>query len=214
MYEPGGTVTPLSADSANMDRRAINALLRLSGRDGIEVHRAEAGYVLGLSAELKEDIANPGTGGTGTLNWRGEWNSSNTYEVGDVAIRSTTTTMTNADAGTFVCVQDHSNQEPPAGETMTSAYWETFGRGHWKLIVTRDTADATVGRSVINAGQVIFELDNNDPPTRISLHKNDNGSVAIPAGMVGKTITWREITLCNPDTGAAEDWVVLGAKIS
>lgn len=195
--EKWGVRTFLSAALANAAIAVLNAVLGMRGSNGIKVHIAEAGIVVELAPDYKKklDTAIEGGGGGGSINFRGVWSDSETYDTDDVVIRSSATDMVDQKSATFICIADGTTgagNAPPAGETMDTAKWKTLARGHWKKFVTADTADATLGTITLEAGKMTINLDNASPsPTRLIIEKAD-----IPGWAVGSQMRIREERVC------------------
>lgn len=180
--------TLLSATTANEIVDPLNCLLGLRGVSGAKVTWADTGPVVSLDKNTIPPDWPQGEGSTGTVNWKGDWAADVNYVEGDVVIRPTATAMDVQKAGTFICIADHINQEPPAGETMNNSYWETFARGHWVRIVAKDG----FGKTDILGGRITIEMDAESPPTTVDLGRVN----AIPAALVGKTFKPQVWDIC------------------
>jgi len=197
--EPGGRLTMLSASLANAVVSACNAFLGLRGGQGIKVTLSEGGTVVELDQATKDtlDSITPPTG-TGSLNWKGEWSALETYDEGDIVCRNSSTLQASSKAGTYVAIDDVDDAtEPPAGETLTNTKWQTLARGHFRKLLVGDAADSA------NYGALTINLDASS--TKLVLDKDTE---AIPADLVGKTITWQRVTVC--DAGTEKYMYVLG----
>lgn len=203
---PGGRVTLLSASKANELIRAINLLLNMRGSNGINVTVTEGNVTIGFSpragtAEDQNKGGSTGGGGTG-ITIQGEWTTGVDYGIGDVVYRTTSAAIQADAAGTYYCIQDHtsaSGNAPPTGTTNSNSYWQTLARGHWDEFQIYDSGDPSSGKLYCLGGKLELYPDNSSTAV-------DMGT--IPAGMVGKTAEWQEITVC--DGGVTKTMYVLG----
>ena len=204
--KPGGRTTLLSASKANELIHALNLLLNMRGSNGITVNVTEGNITIGLSLDKPQgDDPNKGgsTGGGGTgITIQGEWATGQTYAIGDVVYRTSSTAIQADAAGTYYCIQAHTSaagNAPPTGTTNSNSYWQTLARGHWDEFQIYDSGDPSSGKLYCIGGKLELYPDNSS--TAI-----DMGT--IPAGMAGKTAEWKEITVC--DSGVTKTMYVLG----
>lgn len=198
LLAPRGLRTFLSLAVGNAVLIVINALLRGEGRRGVRLIKSGANFVWEIDDDYIRNLAGEPGSGLGSLNWKGVWAHDVEYNTGDIVIRGTATDQIASEAGTFVSrIDENIDNEPPAGDTQQNEQWARLAKGSWPRFVVSHHDDATLGSFDANGGRTMITLDNNSPATRIDLGRVG----AIPAGMVGRTLTFKRIRACDEDTG-------------
>ena len=143
--EPGDTRTLLSAEVANQLIAAINSLLNMKGGNGIIIRRSDANFIIELQSDNSSETPaapdNPGGGGgSGSFNWRGQWDPLSDYVVGDVTLISDDTAMQNGGiAGLFRCkaTAGHGTAAPTA--YTPGSYWDCVVPLAFKFFTVKNT---------------------------------------------------------------------------
>lgn len=208
----GNKRTLLSASEANAVVDAINCFLGIRAGRGIKIQRAEAGITITWDPESPgetTDTSAPGAGGAGAgnaLNFRGQWNDTDTYNEGDLVYRFSATELAAGQGGTFLAKTTNTNSEPPFAGTgdEENTDWKLFAPWQAWHDFWIDPAGAN-GQTEVLGGKVTVTVNNTATPTIVLIDKAD-----LPAGVDGKTIKIRELLVC--EAGVSKKMLVLASE--
>jgi hypothetical protein len=190
LLEAGDSRTMLSASVANELISALNAFIKMQGRNGIEVKIADGGVVIDFTGATSEG-APPPTIGDSSFRWRGEWLPSNSYQVGDIVIRSDEISIQDGRlAGTYLCRLDAPEFSPGPGEEGGSLIWETFATGWWDKLVFRyeQMAITIMAKGKLDLPQILIQ-------TNRDTQQGGEIDIAI-ADTMGKKIGFKRYNYC------------------
>lgn len=221
-FTPGASDTPLSASRVNPLVRVANMVLKASGGNGVIVSVSDSNIVIKLDDAFREEIDEKLGAGGGTINFRGEWATSQAYEVGDVVRRAVTSTLADAmQAGTFICIQAHTSgagNAPPngndggSGADLDNAYWQTLARGRWEHWWSYDDTNATTqarGNVHLNGGDLTIDFGSrtNDGTNNAKLTLDSTVFDTCPDDLKGRVFKPILVDICY-EGSAKKMWVL------
>ena len=129
--KPGGWRTMLSTRLANAVIRVCNMVLGMRGGPGIRVHIADANIVIELDRTVPTDSDNQGVatggtssgGGSGMVDYQGEWVSTTAYSVYQIIKRSY-----GLFSGTYLCLVATTGDGTADEKPETGTRWVLLGR--------------------------------------------------------------------------------------
>lgn len=127
--QPGGGRTFLSAGLANEVIRAVNALRRMRGRNGVRVTVSDSDVVIeGSGARTTTPGGGEGGAGDGLI-WGGEWDSGTEYADKTIVMRSSEAALLDGDlAGSYIAKSLVPAGSDAPGTVGGATYWETFAQ--------------------------------------------------------------------------------------
>jgi hypothetical protein len=196
----------LSRTTRNALLTVVNALINAEGKNGVRLIKTAANYVWEIDrAYLDDAIGEGGAPGTGSLNWRGVWDSDVEYAEGDIVIRQTPENMAEHKTGTFVSKSaGNINNEPPVHPATSTTHWDTLAAGAWHRLRIQHTGTAANGHFDALGGRVEIIMDEHG--TAIDFGRQS----AIPEKIEGLVMAPMVVSMCDLTTGELVE-VALGA---
>lgn len=217
LFEAGDSRTLLSAAVANELVRSLNALLAIRGANGITVTKSDGNFVLSIDPDQlpkppdeSTDPAGGGGGGGSIISFRGEWNTTDNYEIDDIVYRAAEIDFLNGQAGAFIAKAGNVNSEPPSpglGEAEND---------DWKLFVPLQYPHEywldpeNVDRyTEIDRGKLVVTSEDGGNVYTVTIDPRVDVQTARGLGSPSIELKIREVFVC--DDGVEKKMLVIGS---